>query len=311
MVFEDIFGSDQPVNTRASAMRLGPVARGRNLFAAAIIQLHLEQLTGETRSAEQPAWLNSSSDGTSPQLRNVATFDDHLFYGWSLWWRDNGPDGFPVDVGRVPIEDWSVNDDNKVEIDGKVQPDNRVILIPGIHEGILTFACDALEDARLLNRAVRQRVQNPVQGIDLHQTSGEPLAKEKRDELIEGFAAARQGKNGGVGYSSPNIELREYGKDVDSALAIEARNASAVELARHVGIHAGMVDATAPKASLNYETTTGRNQEFVDYDLMAYLVPIQARLSMDDVCPPGERIAFDLSQYTAPAPSPTGPNFED
>lgn len=311
IVFEDIFGADLPCNTRTAAMRLGPIARSRNLFASQVIQLQLIGLAGAEPLAEQPAWLTSGSGGTSPQMRNVWTFDDHFFYGWSCWWRDNEPDGYPAAVGRVNMGDWTVNDDNKVEIDGEEVPDNRVILIPGIHEGILSFGRDVLDDARTLARNVRQRIANPIPAVDLHQTTGEPLNETDRDALIAVWTAARQGTNGGVGYTSPNIEVNELGMSADAQLMIEARNAAAVDLARIAGVHAGMVDATAPKASLNYETQTGRNQEFVDFDLSAYLLPIAVRLSMDDCCRPGERVAFDLSDYTAPAPSPTGPKFED
>ena len=35
------------------------------------------------------------------------------------------------------------------------------------------------------------------------------------------------------------------------------------------------------------------------------------RLSQDDVTPRGTRIAFDASEFVAPAPTPTGPTTED
>ena len=60
-----------------------------------------------------------------------------------------------------------------------------------------------------------------------------------------------------------------------------------------------MLDATTAGASLTYETVAGRNAKFIDYGVALYLEPIEARLSMDDVVPRGQRVAFDLSDFTA------------
>jgi hypothetical protein len=54
-----------------------------------------------------------------------------------------------------------------------------------------------------------------------------------------------------------------------------------------IGVSAGRLDATTPKASLNYETQQGRNQELIDFDLDLYMGPIEERLSLDDCCPRG------------------------
>lgn len=313
IVFEDIFGSTIPLNTRSAAMRLSPISRGRNLLCTSIARNPLVQLAAGTAVADrtdQPTWLYRTNDGTSPQQRMVWTVDDLIFYGWSCWWRRNGHDGFPLHVGRLNQGDWSIDADNRVVINGVPQEPDQVILIGGWHEGILTFAREDLEAARDLKELVRRRLKNPVPATELHQTSGSVLNKTDRETMISEWVAARE-RGDNIGYTSPNIELKTHGEGIESQLMIEARNAMAVELARHLGITAGMVDATAPKASLNYETTTGRNQEFVERDLWLYMDPITARLSMDDVVPAGKRISFDLTDFTAPAASPTGPALED
>ncbi len=313
VVFEDIFGSTIPENTRSSAMRLAPVARARNLLCTSIARFPLVQLDAGIDvpdRAAQPTWLYRTNDSTSPQQRIVWTVDDLIFYGWSLWWRRNGADGFPLAAGRVNRGSWTVNADNQVEIDGIPQDPSTVILIGGWHEGILSFARDDLVDGAALKTLVRQRLKNPVPATELHQTSGTPLDDTARDDLIASWAAGRE-RGDNIGYTSPNMEVKTHGEGIESQLMIEARNALAVDLARHVGVTAGMVDATAPKASLNYETTTGRNQEFSERDLALYMDPITARLSLDDCMPAGKRAAFDLSAFTAPTMPATGPTLED
>lgn len=335
IVAEDIFGSDLPVNTRGAAMRLPAVARGRNLLASTICRFPLVQLAageliperpppGSPRAdmdayrtelqafyLRQPSWLYRTDDGTSPQLRIAWTVDDLIFYGASCWWRRNGADKFPLTAGRINQGDWTIDADNRVVVDGVPQEDRDVIVFYGLHEGILTHGVDAIRDARQLQAIVKKRLKNPVPQINLHQTGGDQLNRDERKELVDDFAAAREGENGGVAYSNEFIEVIEMGKDADAQLMIEARNAAALDLARLIGVSAGRLDATTPKASLNYETTTGRNQEFVDFDLALYMTPITARLSMDDCAPRGSRMEFDLTDFIASAPSVTGPNNQD
>lgn len=339
IVFEDVFGADIPCNTRAAAMKLPALARGRNLITSTISRFPLVQLgVGETvplrpdldtlptlpekqaaldayREAsrafalKQPTWLYRSADGTSPQLRNAWTVDDLIWYGWSCWWRTNQSatsGGFPQDVGRIPFGDWSINDDAQVEVNGVPQRSDQVILIPGLHEGILSFGSQTIADARSLYKIVRDRVVNPSPQLNLHQTEGADLTDTEIDALVDRWALARQGDRGGVGFTSKHIELQELGAAADSQLMIEARNAASLDLARMIGVSANRLDATSAKASLNYETSTGRNQEFVDFDIALYMTPITARLSMDDVSPQGQRAEFDLTDFLARAPSMTG-----
>lgn len=314
IIATDVFGTDQPVNTRDAAMRIPAIARGRNLMCSTIADLPIQAADASGALATQPSWLQSEGNGQSPQLRMTWTIDDLMFYGWSCWWRDNNSDGSIAQAYRIDQADWEIDDDNTILVNG--QPVNRgrtpdVILIPGLHEGLLQYGKDALDDVRTLYRNVRARILNPAPQVDLHQTDGDDMTDDEIDAMIERWAAARQGQNGGVGYTSKHIEVRELGAASDAQLMIEARNAAAVECARMMGMHAGLLDATTPKASLNYETATGRNQEFVDFDLALYLVPVKARLSLDDVLPTGQRVVFDLTALTTPTQPATGPNLQD
>lgn len=310
LVFQDIFGTDLPTNNRAAAMALPPIARARNLICGTLSRFPMRQLSGQTATGDQPKWLTQTGDGSSPQIRNAWTADDLMFYGWSCW--DRVYDGTEwVASSRINYGDWEITDDLTIEVNGAEVDPASVVVIPGLHEGILTYGAQTIEDVTNLYRIVGARLLNPAPQLLLHQTGGDPLDETARDELIAAWSAARQGKNGGVGFANQSIDVEELGGSADAQLLIEARNAAAVDLARLVGVHAGMIDATAPKASLNYETQTGRNEEFVDFDLALYMTPITARLSLDDCTAPGQRVDFDLADFIAPAPSPTGPNLED
>lgn len=312
IVATDVFGTDLPPTSRAAAMRVPAIARARNLLVSTISRFPMRVYRGAVAlpDDQQPTWTYATDQALSPQLRLAWTVDDLLFYGWSCWSRENNADGFPGRLSRVERERWKIDGDNRVVIDDQPQRDRDVLLIPGLHEGILSFGVDAIRDARTLQTIVRDRLLNPVPAVELHQTAGEPMTDEQIDALIARWAAARQGKHSGVSYTNELIELKTHGGD-DGNLLIEARNAAAVDMARLIGVSAGRIDATTPKASLNYETTTGRNQEFVDFDLALYMTPITARLSLDDCLPRGQRVAFDLTDFTAVTPSVSGPAVND
>jgi hypothetical protein len=309
-VWEDIFGDSIPTNTRAAAMRIPAIARGRNLLCTAAARARLVSLKVD-QPAPTPSWVTRAGGGQSPALRMAWTIDDLIFYGMSCWYRVNGADTFPPDYARLNQDEWQINGDNRIEVNGQEVDDANVTLIPGFHGGILDHGRDAIRDAKALYANVASRLATPLPGLELHQTGGLPLTETERDDLIQLWATARTGGNAGVAYTSQDIEAKPMAADDDGRLMIESRNAAAVDLARTIGIGAGLIDATAPKASLNYETTQLRNQEFIDRDLSGYLAPIEARLSLDDVSPHGTRIAFDLSDLQSALPAPTGPVQED
>jgi hypothetical protein len=316
VIASDVFGLDEPpISTRAAAMRIPAIARARNLIVSSIARIPLEVADGPTGEAltDQPTWVYRTDDGTSPQHRLAWTVDDLMFHGWSLWdKRQRDARNFPLTFPRVNHDRWRIDPDtNRVLIDEQPITDPRdVCLISGFHEGILSFGRDTLTDARNLYDIVRERLESPMPSIDLHQTGGADMSNGEVDALVSRWAAARARRRGGVAFTNKWIEAKAIDSG-DAQLMIEARNAASLDLARMVGVTAGLIDATAPKASLNYETTTGRNAEFVDRDLALYMTPIAARLSLDDIVPRGQVVRFNMTDFTAPTLSPTGPDLED
>lgn len=331
IVWRDLYGTEATAPpSRGSAMRLGPTRRARNFVVATLSGLPLVSLGLGERvpapehyanhgdyvealrafHAEQPTWLYRSDDGASPQMRMAWTLDDLVFHPASLWSVERGSDNFPLHVQRVNRDRWTINADNRVEIDGRVASDEEVILIPGLTMGILVDGVDILRDARALADIVRKRLKNPAPTVNLQQTGGEDLNAEEKRALIEGWAAARAGENGGVAYSNRWIKPEEMGGQMDAQLMIEGRNASAVDQARLVGVSASRVDASGVNSTLSYETEQGRYASDVE-DLRLYTLPIEARLSMDDCVPRGRRVVFDRTDLNARDPRPTGPERQD
>jgi hypothetical protein len=241
------------------------------------------------------------------------TYDDLIFYGWSLWSTVRDPDTDELlSTERVAWERWGVDPAGRIEVDGSPVDTRSVILIPGPHEGILTFGAPSINMALSNSRAASRAARNPSAFTELHNTGEEQLNDTQITDLTAAWTAARNSENGGVAYTPQTIEVRNHGTH-EGQLLVSGRNADAVDMSRLVGSPASMADATNAGASLTYETTTGRNAEFIDYGLALYIAAVDARLSQDDVCAPGQRIATDVEPLRAldPANDSLGPGRTD
>jgi hypothetical protein len=311
-VWADVTGGAFSQVTRAAAVGIPAVARQRHLVCGTIAGIPLHYLVGDTVQAT-PEWVVRTDGELSPYHRMLWTLDDLLFYGWSLWRTDRRGRGVqaPIEYAtRVAYERWDTDQAGRIEVDGELVDADRYIAIPGPHEGIVNFGAESIRRALDNAQAASTAARNPSAYLELHYTGDEPMTPDAITELVAGWAAARRGENGGVAFTSKSLEVKEHGTH-ESHLLIEGRNADAVDMSRLVSSPAAMADATTAGASLTYETTEGRNAQFIDYGLALYMNAVTARLSMDDCVPRGGRLAFDTTAIRTPLAPPTGPTLED
>lgn len=318
IVYADIFGLDTLPVTRAEAIQLPTVARARDILATTIGRTPMRAYRGDVEVDPQPTFLYRTDGGLqTPFHRMVWTVDDLIFGGWSLWALERGVEGDVIDAARVPPGEWTFGDDGQVLYLGQSVDDLSVILIPGPHEGVLTRGSRTIRAARNLEEVVASRARNPTPVTEIHVTSDDELfytedgltdeGKALRDE----YARARQSVDGSVTVTPSNVDLRFHG-DVSVDLLIQGRNAAAIDLARHVGTPGAVVDASNVNSTLTYETVAGRNAELLDYGFEPYMSAVESRLSMDDVVPRGQRVAFDTTELRTVNPDPAaGPTEED
>lgn len=311
IVWADVVGGDYVPITRATAMAVPAVAKARHLLCSTIAQQPLLQMTDDTPDPNQPLWMQRTDGDLSPWHRMVWTVDDCLFYGWSLWAVNRGApsDGSPLlATARVPYERWSLDTEGFITVDDQRVLAGQCVLIPGPHGGLVNDSATIIRLAADNIQAAANAARNPNPNVNLHYTGDDP--DYDPTALIQIWADARRGLNGGVGFTNKWVEADVMGSHLDKLL-IEGRNADAVDVARASGLPAGMLDATSAGASLTYETTEGRNQQLLDYGTRFYMDAISSRLSQDDCVPRGHRTAFDSSQLTTLTPTPTGPASSD
>jgi hypothetical protein len=312
IVWNDILaGSDTFAVMRAEAIALPAVSRARDILTATIARCPLVTFRGPDELVDPgPAWTYRTDGAVSPYHRMLWTIDDLLFHGWSLWAKAADTDGHLLDAERIPPDSWEIDADGRILVLARPVDPADVVLIPGPHEGILSRNARAIRAAAALDRAYLSSARNPTPTVELHQTGGVPLEKDEVGDLVSDWRTARTGDGGSTAYTPESIELRTHGGPAE-ALLVDGRNSAAVDMARICDVPASLVDATNAGASLTYETTAGRNLEFLDYGVELYMGPVEARLSLDDVVPRGTRVAFDRAPLTSLTTVSTGPPRTD
>lgn len=297
--------------TRRRALSVPAVLRGRNLIAANIARCPMLAYRGEGRVAPQPGFLSRTDGPLSPMHRMLWTIDDLIFYGWSCWAVKRDSENHVIEADRIPFDRWEIRD-GIVYYDGAIADANSVILIPGLNEGILSLAGDAIEHAITLNRQASHRTKTPAPQVLLKQIDGPPMPDDDVVKLKADYMAARNSDSGGVAFANRNMDVIEMGK-ADPSLLIAGRNTAALEIARVMGIPASMLDAGLDGAgsSINYTNSEMQNRQLIDYALAPYMAAVSARLGLDDVVARGMRVEFDTTTLTGVASDVAVPDDAD
>lgn len=308
-VWSDIFGTETIPVTRAEAMSLPSVTVARGLILGELAGRPLRALRGQELLDPQPTWLYRTDTDLPPWHRMAHTLDDLIFYGHSLWVVNRGADNQIVDAVRVPFDRWEIDNDGVILVDGLAADANSVIYFPGPFEGLLNVAARTIRGAVDLEASWAGRARTPSPAIILEEKEDNGMTQEEASQYVKAVAAARRDPDGTVMFVPYALNARLEGA-TSTDLMIEARNAIKLDIANFLNLPTAMLDAALPKASLNYETQEGRTEQFIDR-LPYWTEPIEARLSMDDVCPRGQRIRFDLSPHSNRPGGQTGPYTED
>lgn len=316
-VYSDVFGDAKlypPM--RSDAMSLPAVANPRALILSELGGRPLRAIRDGVAIDRQPPWLYRTNTGVPIWHRQAATFDDWIFYGDSCWATERGAANQITDAIRIPYDDWRINSAGQIEVrieagseTWRAARKGEVVYLPGPFEGLLNVAARTIRAGLNLEASWANRAATPLPSIILSQKEPGTLEDEEIARTVTGVAEARRNPNGSVMYVPYEYDVEVAG-ETDSQMFVEARNALKLDIAGFLGMDAAAVDAALPKASLNYQTQDGTQQR-VENRLPFWTAPFESRLSMDDVCPRGQRIAFDFSNDPSEPGDDTGPFQED
>jgi len=313
VVYAEYFTGALGEVSRDSALQIPAIKKARDIIVGIGASLPLREFEGESEIA-QP-WLRSTATQISPWHRLAYVLDDLFFYDWSALAVERDGSGQITDAVRIPFEQWQVDERGRVLVNQKPASRDEVVLIPGSGSGgLLCAGASTIKGARALEQAWIGRAQNPIPLVELHQITDDELTDGSEDpdddevgDMLAAWSAARVSPTGAVGFTDNRVEVRVHGQ-VATNLFEEGRNALVLDEARLTGVPASILDGSQSTASLTYSTSEGKRNEFDDYTLPAYLAPIEARFSLDDVSGPGRVIRFDKSSRVEPvAPAVSEP----
>lgn len=283
--------------SRSAAMSIPAIAKARHTVVVAIAGLPIIP----TRPSSQLPQLYRQLDPGRPNVITLAYAVDALFFYGRAWLRKIGPreavTDRPLALRWVPESSIRFDANGRpTHVDAERLDDDELVLIEGVHEGVLAPSAGlTIRRSRRADAAAARAMDNPVPSVELHQTVGDALSDREIDDLVRRWSDARRGRNGGVAYTSPAVEARVHGQAAEQLL-INGRNASAIDCARVSGVPAWVVDASVSGSSLTYSNVPARSRELLDYTLRGYLDAIAGRLSLDDVTPHGQGMAFDVTR---------------
>lgn len=286
--------------TRKQAMSIPTVANGRNIIAGTIGSFALvDTRGGGAQVVRRPLLEQTDPDATNPWTLTW-TVDDLMFHGIA-WWhtleldRQNYPmHAERVEPGRVRVDAAA----GVVTLDGREAKPRELIRFDGPHEGLLTIGRVALKTALMLEAAARRYAvaDAPVGWLRDTRADGADLTRDEVAELLARWRTLRA--QDGTGWLNRSIDYEPNTgawKPAELQL-VEARQHSALDLARLMGLDAQSVNAPAA-TGMTYNNGQELRRGRLDGPLRPYMSAITSRLTMPDVTPAGHAVTFDTAAW--------------
>lgn len=305
--------------TREIALRLPGVKRAHGIICAQFAGNAFYEMDGDARTEDQPEWLTNSQSGVAPYHRMYGAASDWFFHGWAAF-------GFTADMTdclHIPFGLWKINEHGIVECtDERVPVEYTAIIIPvplGYGEnGLLVDGADTIRQARNVESAYQQRLENPIP-LTVLTVEGEVWDRWDDDELDKFLNSWNENRRKNSTAAKPSYVTVDMPGQVQVDLYETGRNAARLDIANHTSLPASILEAVRQGGGgggteMRYQGVAngaGRS-DLWEFGLARRMtLAFEARMSLDDVCDPGLSIRADLtSMHALPAPA-TNPTSED
>lgn len=287
------------------AMQVPACARARNIIAGTIGTLGVNAYNKITGAKIEGRMILEQPDPSIPTgIVHAWTASDILFHGVAYWQvlEVSAEDNRPLRARRVEPQRVSYNvqymTNNIIDgfwVDGTQVPMQGVgslIMFNGMDNGVLVRGGRAIRTALELEKAAERMANEPVPTMVI-KNSGVDLPPEQVTGLLSSWRAARQSR--ATAYLSGPLDVQAFGFDASQMQLVEARQFTAAEIARLVGIPAWFLNAES--ASMTYSNSVTERRNLVEFSLRPIMACIEQRLSMDDITPRGQVVRFDLDDY--------------
>jgi HK97 family phage portal protein len=298
-----------PTVFRADALGVPAVARARNLIASTIAGMPLLYYAVDGTEIDRLPWMIQPELDT-PRITTMAyTVDSLFFYGRAYWQviEEYQEDGRPrrfqwIDPTRVGFR-WNREGTKIVDydIEGILTPRTglgRLIVFTGVDEGLLARAGRTIKTALELERASLNYAETPAPSMVLKNT-GVDLPKDQVESLLTRWKEART--NRATAYLNASLDAQVIGFSPKDMALVEAREYIVQDLARATGIPAWYLGADTG-SSMTYSNINSTRRDLIDFSLQPYVHAVEQRLSMQDVLPRGQHVAFSFTDFLRSSP---------
>jgi hypothetical protein len=296
------------------ALSVPTVSRATQMIISLVGSLPLRhytrQWTGEKyEKIYEPneSWMDHSRSHTHSQLHH----EQHLHGSHDARTRvlvrhlTQSATGRPLSFQWMPAEMVDTLDQPGPQFFGK----SNDITFNGIHiatddviqflspvQGFLWTGRRVLETAIKLDRSAERFASNEIVAGYLQQTdSSEPLDAESLGELAAAWSNAR--RVNAVGALNSAVKYEQFDTDPSKMQLVEARNFSALELSRAIGVPAYLLGIGI--SGYNYSNATQAKQDLYLLGAKLYLDAIQETLSGPDILPRNRFVEFDTEDLIA------------
>ena len=294
---------------RADALTVPAVARASNLIAGTIAGMPLLNYAADGTEIDRLPWMIQPEPDTPRMTTLSYTIDSLFFYGRAYWQvidqyqEDGRPRAFewidPTRVGfRFNVEGTKIID---YDIEGVVTPRTglgRLVVFTAGDEGLLARAGRTIRTAVELEKASLNYAETPMPSMVLKNT-GIDLPKDQVENLLSSWKNARGNRS--TAYLNAALEAQTIGFSPKDMALVEAREYMVAEIARATGIPAWYLGADTG-SSMTYSNLNSSRRDLIDFSLQPYVHAIEQRLSMQDVLPRGQHVAFSFTDFLRSSP---------
>lgn len=302
-------GTIAPKCTRAEALQVPAVLRGRNLIAGTLSTLPLRTYDQDHRVTRSP--LLEQIDPNVPNCVTLAQTIEDLIFESVSWWQVTryAADGFPLEASHVDQTAVSMSPPpgfpihtlpsglfpgGLVWVAGRPVDARDMKRFDSPNPPLLTHAARAIRRALKLEQAADKYADEPQQrGYFTPKEGTDPANDDDIKTMLNDWEAARRA--GVTGYVPAAVDYNaSQWSPADIQLA-EVILKATLAIVNAMGLDPE--DFGINVTSRTYQNAVDRRQDKINETFGPYVSAIQDRLSMGDVTPRGKYVRFYLDDF--------------
>ena len=258
------------------------------------------------------SWMTRPDPNVTRNFIMASTVQDLMLHGRAFWYTTSRYNtGFPASFTWLPADNVATLDQagpewfgpsHDIQFNGvDIDADNVVQFLSPVN-GMLWTGNRAIQIAYELDEAARRYASNGggIASGYLQQVDGEPMGGDDLAELASAWSEARG--NLAVGALNQHVKFIEFGQDPSKLQLMDARQHSAVELARVFQVPAWLVNVAI--GGMTYQNSQQARQDLYLFGAKPYVDCIEQTLSLDTVVARGKHIELDIGAYLQEAEYP-------